>query len=128
MGRASRTIRRVVAIADELPLRYAAASGDWQKVHFDDDWARAMGLPRRVLHGACTLALCASAVVELVGGGDPTRLARLALRFARPVHPGTRLSIEISEGTPGDGLSLHAVRATCDGRPVIRNGRADVRA
>jgi len=125
--RRSRTeVRREVAIAGDLALRYSAASGDWQQIHLDDDAARAVGLSRAIVHGFCTMALCATTVTDLVADGDPARLARFAARFSSPVFPGSRLVIELSEPVELDGRRCHAVRAECDGRPAIRGGRADV--
>lgn len=127
LRRASSVARRIVTIEDDQPDRYARMSGDKQAIHLDDEAARAAGFPRRVLHGACTMAMCAAAVVDLAADGHASRLARLAMRFHRPVHPGDRLSIEISHPLEFGGVACHAVRAACGGRTIVRAGRADVR-
>ena len=126
--RKSRPIaRRERVIEPNLPLRWSAACGDFQALHFSDEAAQALGLPRAILHGGCTMALCAVAVVDLAADGDPNRLARLSLRFSQPVFPGSRLLIEVSHPVDVDGGVCHSVRAECDGRPAIRGGRAEVR-
>ena len=42
-----------------LPHRYAGASGDFNPIHIDDDFAKQVGLPRNILHGLYTMALVA---------------------------------------------------------------------
>ncbi|HET6347401.1 MAG TPA: MaoC/PaaZ C-terminal domain-containing protein, partial [Myxococcota bacterium] len=60
--------------------------------HLDDAVAQLGGLKGRVLHGLCTMAFAARAVIAQAGGNDPARLARLAVRFARPVYMGDTLT------------------------------------
>ena len=42
-----------------LPHRYAGASGDFNPIHIDNDFAQAVGLPRNILHGLYSMALVA---------------------------------------------------------------------
>jgi acyl dehydratase len=79
-------------VAADQAERYAAASGDHNPIHLDDAVAQLGGLKGRVLHGLCTMAFAARAVVAQAGGNDPARLARLAVRFARPVYMGDALT------------------------------------
>jgi acyl dehydratase len=102
--------------------RYAAASGDDNRIHVDDEFARGVGLPGIILHGLCTMAMCSRAVIEVVAGGDPTRLARLAVRFSKPVLPGSDLVTTVYR----DGSS-YAFEAASGGDRVIRDGRAELR-
>ena len=82
-----------------------------------------MGLPGIVLHGLCTMAMCGSVVVGTVAGGDPSRLARLAVRFSKPVLPGSDLSVALFDAGGGS----FAFEARSGGARVIRDGRAEVR-
>ena len=43
-----------------LPHRYAGASGDFNPIHIDDEFAKAVGLPRNILHGLYSMGLVAS--------------------------------------------------------------------
>lgn len=105
--------------------RYRAASGDENPIHTDHDAARAAGLPGIVVHGLCTMAMCARAVTEVHGGGDPRRLARLAVSFSWPVFPDSDLVVETFPGSgPGD-VRFHARSA---GKTVIRDGLAVLHA
>ena len=72
-------------------LRYAEASGDTNTIHVDDEFARSVGLPGIILHGMCTMAICAQAVIDGVADSDPARLRRLAVRFSKPVLPDSDL-------------------------------------
>ena len=65
-------------VAADQPDRYAEASGDHFEIHLDDEAARAVGLPGRILHGFCTLAFTSRAVCEAAGGAT------------RPTSPGWR--------------------------------------
>ncbi len=58
-----------------LTYRYAGASGDYNPIHLDDDLARSVGLPGRILHGLWTMAQVARAQ------GDPLALRSLSVQF-----------------------------------------------
>ncbi len=62
-----------------LTVRYAGASGDFNPIHIDEEFARAVGLPGRILHGLWTMAQVARAHTEAAGG--PEHLKRLAVQF-----------------------------------------------
>jgi acyl dehydratase len=63
-----------------LPHRYAGASGDFNPIHIDDEFAKAVGLPRNILHGLYGMGLTAKANAALADG-DPRALKRLAVQF-----------------------------------------------
>ena len=58
--------------------RFSKASGDPMPIHLDDDLAKAMGLPGIIIHGLCTMAFTANAVIKTACPDDPRRLRRLA--------------------------------------------------
>lgn len=107
--------------------RYAKASGDDNPIHVDDEFAKGVGLPGIILHGLCTMAMCSRAVIEAVAGGDPTRLARLAVRFSKPVRPGSDLVTTIYPDGDGERGPSFAFEASSSGERVIRDGRAELR-
>ena len=63
-----------------LPHRYAGASGDFNPIHIDDEFAKAVGLPRNILHGLYSMGLVARANAA-VAGGNPRALKRLSVQF-----------------------------------------------
>ena len=109
-----------------LTVRYAGASGDFNPIHIDEDFARQVGLPGRILHGLWTMAQVARAHTEAFGG--PDRLARLSVQFRgmgvmeqEIVVTGTVQ--EIAE----DGHARVRSEASQGGKRIIRNGEADIR-
>src|ERR1700757_5244102 len=62
-----------------LTVRYAGASGDFNPIHIDEEFAKAVGLPGRILHGLWTMAQVARAQSEAAGGAE--RLKRLSVLF-----------------------------------------------
>jgi acyl dehydratase len=106
---------------EDQTFRYAEASGDPVRIHLDDAAARAVGLPGIIIHGLCTMAFCGRAVIETVAGGDPTRLARLAVKFSRPVLPGQEITVRIYAADRGT-YGFEALNA--DGQTVVKDGLA----
>src|SRR4029077_6530580 len=74
-----------------LTARYAGASGDFNPIHIDDDFARQVGLPGRILHGLWTMARVARAQTEAAGG--PHALKRLAVTFRGTGVPEHELTV-----------------------------------
>ena len=123
----SRTVgEHTVHIDADQTYRYRDASGDTMPIHVDDAFARHVGLPGIIVHGLCTMAMCGQAVVAGPGGGDPTRLTRLAVRFSRPVFPGTDLTTTLYEVESGADPAVYAFEAASGGHVVVRDGRAEV--
>lgn len=108
-------------------FRYAEASGDDGTYHIDDDAARAVGFPGVIVHGLCTMAFTARAVVEACCDGDSRRLKRLGVRFTRPLLPDQEITARIYSGAKSDGRSTYGVEVDdASGEGVIRRGIAEV--
>ena len=103
--------------------RYRDASGDLNPIHVDEEVARSAKLPGIIVHGLCTMAMCSTVVVSAACGGDPRRLARLAVRFSKPVFPGDDLAVTVGDA----GGGAFAFEARVDGKLVVRDGWAEVR-
>jgi acyl dehydratase len=114
----------VVRVDLDMARRYGQVSGDFSEHHFDVEAARRSGYEGPFLHGLCTMALCARAVVRTVCEGDPTRLQRFAVRFAAPAFLDRDLAVRIY----ALGEDRYALAATCGEVAVIRNGVAELRA
>ena len=65
--------------------RYAAASGDYNPIHLWSWTARPFGFHRPILHGFCTEAMVAHALIEHRCDGDPGALRRLRIAFRAPL-------------------------------------------
>jgi acyl dehydratase len=107
-----------------LTVRYAGASGDFNPIHIDDDFARRVGLPGKILHGLWTMAQVARAQTEAAGG--PHALKRLAVTFRGMGVPEHEITITGSVDRVQDGVAIvHAV-AEQDGKAIIRNAEAEL--
>jgi acyl dehydratase len=108
-----------------LTVRYAGASGDFNPIHIDEEFARQVGLPGRILHGLWTMAQVARAQTEAAGG--PQSLARLAVQFRGMGVPEAELEVTGEVREVRDGVAVVETRAVQNGRAIIRNAEADVR-
>ena len=107
-----------------LTVRYAGASGDFNPIHIDDDFARQVGLPGKILHGLWTMAQVARAQTEAAGG--PHALKRLAVTFRGMGVPEHEITVTGTVDRVEDGVAIvHAV-AEQDGRAIIRNAEAEL--
>jgi acyl dehydratase len=109
-----------------LTVRYAGASGDFNPIHIDEEFARAVGLPGRILHGLWTMAQVARAQTE-AAGGDPAALRRLSVQFRGMGVPEAEVTVasrvrEVRE----DGIAVVDTGAEQAGRRIIRNGEAEL--
>src|ERR1700709_1046677 len=64
-----------------LTNRYAGASGDYNPIHIDDEFAKSVGLPSNILHGLYGMGLVAKTVAQGLGGSDPRSLKKLTVQF-----------------------------------------------
>lgn len=126
--RASEPVAEVEQTFDEdQTFRYAEASGDPMRVHLDDEYARSVGLPGIIIHGLCTMAFTSSAVIRHACPEDPSRLKRLAVRFASTARPGQTITTRIWSGGTRDGRARYAYETTSDsGDCVITDGLAEI--
>jgi len=107
-----------------LTVRYAGASGDFNPIHIDEDFARQVGLPGRILHGLWTMAQVARAQTEAAGG--PQALRRLSVQFRGMGLPEHEVVVTGTVEEVRDGVAVvHAV-AEQDGKAIIRNAEAEL--
>ena len=62
---------------------YAAASGDQNPIHQNEEFARSVGLPNVIAHGMLTMALVGKYVTDWAGG--PAAVKEYSARFVKPV-------------------------------------------
>lgn len=69
-------------------VRYQGASGDFNPIHHDDEFARSAGMPGIFSIGMLQAGYLGTYCVELFG---PDSVRRLSVRFAEQVWPGDEL-------------------------------------
>ncbi|MGY1437402.1 MaoC family dehydratase [Streptomyces reniochalinae] len=67
----------------ERLVRYAGASGDFNPIHWNERFAKSVGLPDVIAHGMFTMAEAARVVTDWTG--DPGALVQYGVRFTKPV-------------------------------------------
>jgi acyl dehydratase len=107
-----------------LTVRYAGASGDFNPIHIDEEFARAVGLPGRILHGLYMMAQVARAQTEAAGG--PETLKRLAVQFRGMGLPEQEITVSGMVREVADGIAVIDTRAEQGGKAIIRNATAEV--
>src|SRR5271169_5510822 len=107
-----------------LTARYAGASGDFNPIHIDEDFAKAVGLPGRILHGLWTMAQVARAQTEAAGG--PEHLKRLSVQFRGMGVPEQEVLITGTVREVTDGRLLLDTLAEQAGKRIIRNAEAEL--
>ena len=107
-----------------LTVRYAGASGDFNPIHIDEEFAKAVGLPGKILHGLWTMAQVARAQTE--AAGTPLALRRLSVQFRGMGLPKQEVTVTGEVAEVRDGVAIvHAV-AEQGGKAIIRNAEAEL--
>ncbi len=108
-----------------LPHRYAGASGDFNPIHIDDEFAKMVGLPRNILHGLYSMGLVAKANAALAGG-DPRALKRLSVQMRGMGVPEQEIVVTGTvKSVEGDRVVVDTV-ATQGDTALIKNAEAEV--
>ncbi len=109
-----------------LPHRYAGASGDFNPIHIDNEFAQQVGLPRNILHGLYSMAQVARANAA-AAGGDPRSLRRLKVQFRGMGVPESEIKVTGTVREEGDGTVIVDTEATQEMNKIIRNAEAELR-
>jgi acyl dehydratase len=107
-----------------LPHRYAGASGDFNPIHIDREFAQSVGLPSNILHGLYTMAQVARAAGGAAGGS--TKLRRLSVQFRGMGFPEQEITVTGTVTEAGDGRVVVEARAEQGGKAIIKNARAEL--
>jgi acyl dehydratase len=107
-----------------LTVRYAGASGDFNPIHIDEEFAKQVGLPGRILHGLYTMAQVARAQTEAAGG--PEKLKRLAVQFRGMGLPEQEITVSGTVREVRDGVAVVDTVAEQGGKQIIRNAEAEL--
>jgi acyl dehydratase len=130
-----------ISVGDELPahefpidradlVRYAGASGDFNPIHWNERFAKDVGLPDVIAHGMFTMASAVRVVTDWTG--DPGAVLEYGVRFTRPVvvpdPDGAKLTVRGTvRAVRDDGLLDVELTATVNEQTVLAKARAIVR-
>lgn len=108
-----------------LPHRYAGASGDFNPIHIDDEFAKMVGLPRNILHGLYSMGLVAKANAA-VADGDPRALKRLSVQMRGMGVPEQEIVVTGTvQSAEGDRVVVDTVAAQGE-NALIKNAEAEL--
>jgi len=129
-----------VNVGDEIPSlsvelnqmmlwMYAGASGDFNPIHVDKEFAETVGLGGTIAHGLSSMARMGKCVTDWAG--DPGALRKFKVRFARPARPGDTITFwgKVTEKKEEDGKKLVVLEVSAEnqnGVQVLTNGEAVV--
>ncbi|MEV6326370.1 MaoC family dehydratase [Streptomyces sp. NPDC051909] len=112
-------------------VRYAGASGDFNPIHWNEKFAKEVGLPDVIAHGMFTMAEAIRVVTDWAG--DPAAVVEYGVRFTKPVvvpNDDKGAVIEVSAKVAAkldDGQVRVDLTATSAGQKVLGMSRAVVR-
>jgi acyl dehydratase len=118
---------RVLTVTPDkyVPHRYAGASGDFNPIHIDREFATAVGLPQNILHGLYSMAQVARAATE-AAGGDPRSLKRLSVQFRGMGLPEKEIRVTGTVREERNGRVVIDTVAEQDGNQIVRNAEAEL--
>jgi acyl dehydratase len=108
-----------------LPHRYAGASGDFNPIHIDPEFAKAVGLPNTILHGLYMMGLASRAAID-AAGGEPKALKRLSVQFRGMGAPETEIVVSGTVKSADGGTVVIDTVAAQGENQTIRNAEAEI--
>jgi acyl dehydratase len=109
-----------------LTVRYAGASGDFNPIHIDEEFAKQVGLPGRILHGLWSMAQVARAATD-AAGGDPTALRSLSVQFRGMGRMESEIVVSGEVKSVADGVATAKLEALQGDARLIRNAVVELR-
>ncbi len=107
-----------------VTVRYAGASGDFNPIHIDEEFAQKVGLPGRILHGLWTMAQVARAHTDAAGG--PEGLKRLSVQFRGMGRLDQEVLVEGTVRGVNGGIATVDAEARQGDARLIRNAVAEL--
>ncbi|MHB8074185.1 MaoC family dehydratase [Desulfosporosinus fructosivorans] len=120
-------------VSDRLPIRewvpsnvqirqYAEASGDFNPIHLDDNYARQAGLGGMIAHGMLTMAQMAAMLTDWIG--KEGRISKLDVRFVQVVRPGDKITFGGSIKACSGNILVCDIEALNDRGDIVLAGSA----
>ena len=104
--------RRDLQLSRADLVRYAAASGDFNPIHWNQEFAVSVGLPDVIAHGMLTMGAAMQLVADWAG--DPGRVVDVQTRFTKPVVVPNGVREGAAEIQPSTTLSIVGVVGALD--------------
>jgi acyl dehydratase len=122
-------------VSERLPIRewipsqvqirqYAEASGDFNPIHLDDNYARQVGLGGMIAHGMLTMAQMTAMLTEWIG--KEGRVSKLDVRFVQVVRPGDKITFCGSIRDRSGNIIVCDVEACNDQKEKVLVGLAHI--
>ena len=108
-----------------VPHRYAGASGDFNPIHIDTEFAKQVGLPSNILHGLYGMAQVARAAQQ-AAGNDPRKVKRLSVQFRGMGFPEQEIVVTGEVRSVENGVATIATEAAQGDNRIIRNAEAEI--
>ncbi|MEV0177735.1 MaoC family dehydratase [Streptomyces sp. NPDC050625] len=112
-------------------VRYAGASGDFNPIHWNEKFAKEVGLPDVIAHGMFTMAEAIRVVTDWAG--DPGSVVEYGVRFTKPVvvpndDKGAVIEVTAKVAAKLDDNTVRVdLTAMSDAKKVLGMSRAVVR-
>ena len=126
VGDALPSVERAAITTTQL-VQYAGASGDFNRIHYDEPFAKEGGFPSVIAHGMLSMAFFGTLVAEWAGG--PHRIVRLSARFRAVTFPGDRITVGgevVARDEPAGTVTVKLFARKPDGTTTLE-GAATVR-
>ncbi len=121
---------RTVEVDRERLIAYAAVSGDHNRIHWDERYARQAGLPGVIAHGMFTMASAAALAGDWAGPGAHVAGYRAKFVGAVPVPYAGTAAIEVAgvvtSVDPQERTAVVELTVRCGGEKVLGNARLTV--
>jgi acyl dehydratase len=98
-------------------VMYAGASGDFNPLHTDDDFAKAVGMPGVIAHGMLIMGFVGQAITDWI---PRKNLKKLGVRFAGMTYPGETITVSgtVTDKRQDNGSNF----ITCEIAATDQNG------
>ena len=122
-------------VSDRLPVRkwvlshiqirqYAEASGDFNPIHLDDNYARLAGLEGVIAHGMLTMAQMAAMLTDWIG--KEGEISKFNVRFEQMVRPGDMIKCSGVIRTRSENTLVCDLEALNDKTERVLSGLAHI--
>lgn len=120
---------RTIHVDRATLIRYAGTSGDFNTIHWDEQFAKSVGLPDVIAHGMWTMGAAIQPVVDWLG--DAGRVTSYSVRFSAPVlvpyDGGADVEVGATVKTVDGDVATIDITATSGAQKVLVRARATVR-